>query len=83
MNMLESNLAVNVEHEGLSLIAFSRRLDDIVESDKKYEKEHGQDRQSALSLMAALIRELRSLANMCTNGLVKTSIERMMQGLLK
>lgn len=54
-----------------------------MDSDKKYEKQHGQDRQSALSLMAALIRELRSLASMCTNGLVTSSIERMMQGLLK
>lgn len=82
-DMLESNLNINLGQEQLTLFAVSKRLDDILETGKEYEKEHKQDRQSALSLMAALVRELRSLANMCTNGLVQASIERMMQGLLK
>lgn len=71
--MLESNRAINLDREGLTLVALSIRLVDIIESDRKYENEHGQDRKSALSLMAALIRELRDLANMCTNGLAQAS----------
>lgn len=81
--MLESNRAINLDREGLTLVALSIRLVDIIESDRKYENEHGQDRKSALSLMAALIRELRDLANMCTNGLAQASIQRMMQDILR
>lgn len=83
LNMLRSSESTNFDRESFSLIALSKRLDKIKELDAEFERDFQQHRVGGLASMAALIRELKQLIELCGNELQRIDMGRVIRDLEK
>lgn len=81
--MLEAGRSRSQEREQYLLTAPSGRLDELARSDETQSAVYQSDRAAAMSSMAALIRELRALIDLCKNGLTQADLEKVMREFIK